>query len=70
MAGGFYASPVRINDRVVCVSKKGEVIVLSIGDKMEVLGRSSLGEGTFATPAVAGGRVYFRTMSRLYCLGK
>ena len=70
VVGGFYASPICVNDRLICVTKKGEVIVLSAGDKLEVLGRTQLDEGTFATPAVAGGRVYFRTLTKLACIGK
>ncbi|MGA2497229.1 MAG: PQQ-binding-like beta-propeller repeat protein [Tepidisphaeraceae bacterium] len=70
VSGGFYASPVGVNDRLICVTKKGEAIVLSAGEKFEVLGRTQLEEGTFATPAVAGGRVYFRTLTKLACIGK
>ncbi|MFI5378816.1 MAG: PQQ-binding-like beta-propeller repeat protein [Tepidisphaerales bacterium] len=66
---GFYGSMVCLNDRLVCITRKGEVIVLS-ADKLEVLGRTSLDEATFATPAVAGGRVYFRTLTKLACIGK
>lgn len=70
VTAGFYASPVCVNGRLICITKKGEVIVLATGDKLEVLGRTPLDEGTFATPAIAGGRVYFRTLTKLACIGK
>ncbi|TXT22202.1 MAG: hypothetical protein FD138_3627, partial [Planctomycetota bacterium] len=32
------------------------------------LGGADLGEGSYSTPAVANGRLYLRTFSRLKCL--
>ena len=37
--------------------------------KFEVLGRVSLGEPSFATPAVADGVMYLRTSSHLFSWG-
>jgi len=65
----FYGSPVCVGGRLYCISKKGEVVVLAASDKFEVLGRVSLGEPSFATPAVADGVMYLRTRSHLFSLG-
>jgi outer membrane protein assembly factor BamB len=67
--GSFFGSPVCVRDRLYCIAKDGEVVVLAAGDKFEVLARVPLGEPSFATPTVAGGVMYLRTHSRLFSLG-
>jgi outer membrane protein assembly factor BamB len=67
--GEYYASPVWIDHRLYNVSKKGEAVVLAAADKYEVLGRVPLGESSYATPAVADGVMYLRTVSHLFSLG-
>jgi outer membrane protein assembly factor BamB len=66
----FYGSPICVNDKLYAISKKGEVIVVGTGEKFELIARNALNEQSHATPAVAGGNLYLRTMSHLYCLGK
>jgi outer membrane protein assembly factor BamB len=70
VSGMFHSSPVRIGDRIFGLSKEGEVVVLAADKEYRLLGRSSLGERCQATPAVADGRIYYRTESSLICLGK
>ncbi|MBM4038010.1 MAG: hypothetical protein FJ290_05800 [Planctomycetes bacterium] len=65
----FYGSPVRVGDRLYCISKKGEVFAIAAGDKYALLGRNPLGEASFATPAVAGRVMYLRTFSHLISIG-
>ncbi|MCL5098686.1 MAG: PQQ-binding-like beta-propeller repeat protein, partial [Candidatus Omnitrophica bacterium] len=65
----FYSSPVCVNHRIYCVSKEGEVFVLAVSDKLEILARMQLGEPSFATPAVSGGVMYLRTYSHLISIG-
>jgi len=67
--GGFYSSPVWVDGYLYNVSKTGEVVVLVAGDSFEVCHRISLGEPSYATPAVAGGVMYLRTSSHLFSLG-
>jgi len=67
--GSFFGSPVCVRDRLYCIAKDGEVVVLAAGDAFEVLARVPLGEPSFATPAVAGGVMYLRTRSQLFSLG-
>jgi len=69
LGGKFYASPIRVGDRLYMVSTKGEVIVLRAGETFERLGQADLGEAGQATPAVAGGRMFLRTWSHLMALG-
>jgi hypothetical protein len=35
----------------------------------DVLAVNALGDEVFATPAIAGGKIYLRTKSALYCFG-
>jgi len=69
VSGMFYSSPVYVNGRLYCTTKQGDVVVVSGADKFELLARVPLGEQCFATPAVAGGVIYFRTFTQLFSLG-
>jgi outer membrane protein assembly factor BamB len=68
VGGNFSASPIVAGTAVINVSADGEVVVLADGDRFEVLGRTPLDETCRSTPAVAGGRIYFRTASHLFSL--
>lgn len=70
VGGNYSSSPLRVADRVYCVSAEGEVVVLAASKEFQVLGRSSLGEGTRATPAIAAGRMFLRTESHLVAVGQ
>lgn len=67
--GNYFSSPVCVNGRIYGCSDSGRVVVIAAGDTFEVLGQSELGELTRATPAVANGRIYFRTSGHLLSVG-
>jgi outer membrane protein assembly factor BamB len=67
---GFDSSPVVVGDRVYLTDKKGTTHVLKLGDKFEQLAKNELGEETGCTPAIPQGRIYIRTKTNLYCIGK
>lgn len=69
VGNNFSASPIRVQDRLYCVADDGEVLVLAATRDYEILGRMHLNEESRSTPAVAGGRLYLRTISHLYSLG-
>jgi outer membrane protein assembly factor BamB len=66
----FFASPVAADDKVFIVSRRGNVSVLGPGGSLEVLAINDLKELCYATPAIAEGRIYFRTEKALYCFGQ
>ncbi|MEI6257107.1 MAG: PQQ-binding-like beta-propeller repeat protein [Planctomycetota bacterium] len=68
VGGTFSASPIVVGGTVVNVSADGEVVVIADGAAFEVLGRSSLGEECRSAPAVAGSRIFFRSVGRLHAL--
>jgi outer membrane protein assembly factor BamB len=69
VGGNYFASPVRIGDRIYCVSRDGEMVVLAAADQYKVLGRTDLEEPSHSTPAVADGVLYLRTLSHLMAIG-
>jgi outer membrane protein assembly factor BamB len=69
VGGNFYGSPVRVGDRIYCMSTDGDVLVLAADSKYKLLAKNSLGEPTRATPAIADGRMYLRTESHLISIG-
>jgi len=69
IGGQYFSSPVCVDGRLYGVSKKGEVVVIQASPQFQVLGRSQLPEGSYATPAVANGCIYFRTFGRLISVG-
>ena len=68
-AGPFYGSPVWVSGKLYCITRKGEVVVIKAGPTYELLAVNPLSEESYATPAVAGGRMYLRTYSHLISVG-
>jgi len=68
-ADRFYGSPVWVDGRIYCITRKGEVVVLKAAPEYKLLAVNSLGEKSDATPAVADEIMYLRTDSHLICLG-
>jgi outer membrane protein assembly factor BamB len=69
LSENYYASPVAGDGKIFLASHSGVVAVLRAGGEQELLAANSLDEEIFATPAIAGGRLYVRTVSALYCFG-
>lgn len=68
IGGEYFSSPICVSGRLYCVSKKGEVVVLEASRQYKVLQRNQLPEGSYATPAVANGCIYFRTFNQVMCV--
>ncbi len=65
------ASPTGADNRIYCLSENGEVVVLAAGDEFKVLCTVALGDAPCrASIAVAGGRLFIRTASKLLCIGE
>ncbi len=69
-ADSFFGSPVCAGDTLWCISHDGELVGISASDHYNLLSKLDLGEGSQATPAVAGGKMYLRTLSHLICIAK
>ena len=72
--GPYYASPVCVGGkggRLYNITRAGELVVVEAGEKFKLIQRFPLGEkNSYASPAVAGGRLYARTFSQLIAIGK
>ena len=69
VATAFFGSPVRAGDKLFCIDTAGTVICLAADKEFKVLGRTELKELSRSTPAIAGGRMYVRTVSHLLSVG-
>lgn len=68
-AGRYYASPVWVDGRIYNTTLDGDVVVLEAGPAYNLLAVNPLGEKSHASAAVAGGRMFLRTLSRLVAIG-
>lgn len=68
IGGNFFSSPILVDNKILCGSRDGEFVTVKPGRTFEILGRSRLGSGMNATPAVANNRLYLRTDTHLICI--
>ena len=65
----FKASPVAASGKLYLATEEGDVVVVRMGEKYEVLAINTLADQMFiATPAIAGGSMYLRSQTALYCV--
>lgn len=65
----FKSSPVGANGKLYLATEEGDVVVVKMGEKYEVLAVNTLTDQMFiATPAIAGGSIYLRSQEALYCV--
>ena len=69
--GSVSASPIMVNGKIYVINEQGSVFVISADPmKFKQLGRASVGEQVYATPAVADGRLFIRGSTHLFCIVK
>ena len=62
----YFASPVAADGKLFTLSLNGKLAVLKAGPEWEILEVNDLAEECWATPAIAEGHLYVRTVSALY----
>ncbi|MCA9069242.1 MAG: PQQ-binding-like beta-propeller repeat protein, partial [Planctomycetaceae bacterium] len=67
--GTIYSSPVLGDGKIYIGTLNGEVTVISAEPQWKTLHSAKLDSEIQACPAIADGRVYFRTKTSLYCFG-
>jgi outer membrane protein assembly factor BamB len=67
--GEYYASPVAGDGKIYVTGENGFVVVLAQGPKLNILTVNDMGGTILATPAIADGRLFFRTRDKLLCVG-
>jgi len=66
----YFSSPVAADNKVFLIGQGGQVSVVKATGDWEVITVNELDDECYATPAIAGGRIYIRTRSALYAFGK
>ena len=66
VGAAFTSSPWAYDGKIFALSEDGDTYVIKAGTEFEVLATNSLGEFTMATPAIAHGSLFIRTVSKLY----
>jgi outer membrane protein assembly factor BamB len=66
----FSSSPIEAGGLLYFTGENGVTYLLKAGDKYDLVGQNDLGTPTLASPAVAQGRLIFRTDGELICVGK
>jgi hypothetical protein len=51
------------------LNEDGTTYVIQAGREFKVVGKNALDEFTLGTPAIANGRLFIRTATKLYCIG-
>jgi outer membrane protein assembly factor BamB len=65
----FKASPVGVNGKLYLATEDGDVVVVKMGEKYEVLATNTLPDEMFiASPVVTEGDMYLRGRNTLYCI--
>ena len=65
---GFTASPWAGNGKLFCLDDGGQTFVIQAGPEFKLLGKNSIGEMCWSSPAMAGGALFLRTVDYLYCI--
>lgn len=68
--GNYYASPIAADGHLFFTSEAGAIAVLPPSGDLAPIVVNDLKEDTYATPAVADGRIYVRTSRALWAFGR
>jgi outer membrane protein assembly factor BamB len=67
----FKASPVGAKGKLYLASEEGDIIILKMGEKLEVLATNTLEDQTFiASPVIVEGELFLRSQNNLYCISE
>lgn len=65
------ASPVGANGKLYLATEDGDVVVLKMGEKFEVITTNTLSDQVFiASPVIAGGELFLRGQNTLFCISE
>jgi outer membrane protein assembly factor BamB len=64
----FTASPVAYEGKILFTSEEGYTFVIKAGPVFELMGKNSIGEAVYASPAISGGRIFIRGENTLYAI--
>jgi outer membrane protein assembly factor BamB len=68
LRGNFTSSLVAGDGHIYAVNEYGTVYVVAAEDQFQSLATNDMQERMLATPAIAGGDIFLRTETQLYCV--
>jgi len=68
-AGAIFGSPICVDGNLYCITREGEVVVLTAEPSYQLSSIQDLGDGSFSTPLMCEEGMIFRTFSTLRLLG-
>jgi len=68
LRGPFRASLVAAGDHIYAVNERGAAYVIKATERFELVAKNVLREEVAATPAIAGGELFIRSDSHLWCI--
>ncbi len=67
----FKASPVGANGKLYLATEDGDVVILKMGEKYEVLATNTLEDQMFiASPVILNGEIFLRSQNTLFCISE
>ncbi len=67
---GMSSSCVASDNKIYCISEKGDVFVVQAGPEFKLLAKNPLDDLHMSTPAITKGAMFFRTQHYIYAVGK
>jgi len=68
-AANIKASPIGANGKLYLATEDGDVVILKMGEKFEVIATNTLEDQVFiASPVIAGGEIFLRGQNTLFCV--
>lgn len=68
-AGGFTSSPWAYEGKIFCLDDAGTTHVIKAGPEFQVIRENPLEEMCWSSVAVAGGKLFVRTVDHVFCIG-
>jgi outer membrane protein assembly factor BamB len=70
LGGNFTSSPLLIDGRILVINEDGDLFIYKADPKSyQAIGKLSLHEQVYSTPALADGSLYVRAQHHVFCLG-
>ena len=66
----YFASPIYGDGKIYVAGENGNVVVLESAPEIKVLAVNDLGDSILGTPAIADGKLFFRTRGKLIAVGE
>jgi outer membrane protein assembly factor BamB len=67
----FKASPVGANGKIYLATEEGDVVVIRMGNRFEVLATNAMDDQSFiASPVIVDGTIYLRSRTHLFAIGQ